>query len=100
MSSVLWIRFLMVCACDCNSDAAHEGPSRPIPTVLSHRRHHHHQGASFIVVVVVVVHNALVALICRNVVILREKFLVLALFNSAYSKICWKRLKATFGHMD
>ena len=53
MSLVLWIRFLMVCVCDCNSDAAHEGRSRPIPTVLSHR-HHHHQGASFIGVVVVV----------------------------------------------
>ena len=99
VSLMLWIRFLMVCVCDCNSDAAHEGPSRPIPTVLSHRHHHHHQGASFIGVVVVV-DDALVALICRNVVVLREKFLVLALFNSAYSKVCWKRLKASFGHMD
>jgi hypothetical protein len=45
------------------------GGAKPIPTVLSH--HHHHQGASFIGVVVV--DDALVALICRNVVVLREK---------------------------
>jgi hypothetical protein len=45
------------------------GGAKPIPTVLS--RHHHHQGASFIGVVVV--DDALVALICRNVVVLREK---------------------------
>ena len=71
--------FIGSCSC---LQAAHEGPSRPIPTVLSHRHHHHHQGASFIGVVVVVVDDdALVALIYIIVVVLREKFLVLALFK-------------------
>jgi hypothetical protein len=54
-------------SCSCLQSCT--GAAKPIPTVLS--RHHHHQGASFIGVVVV--DDALVALICRNVVVLREK---------------------------
>ena len=52
--------------------AAHEEPSRPIPTVLSH---HHQKSPSRCVsfIGVVVVNDVLVALICRKVVVLREK---------------------------